>query len=91
VGLICPYIQYLGSYYFVPFAVILLLAVPFLIVWLPETKGTTPEELRDDIVQSLSTMIALSTDETNANHSISVGNLIDVRWRQVIDDLKRAE
>ena len=60
-------------------------------MWLPETKGTTPEELRDDIVRSLSTMLALSDDETNANHSSSVGNPIDVKWRRAMDDLRRQE
>ena len=64
----------------------------FVIVWLPETKGTTPEELRDDIVRSLSTMLALSTDSTNdADHSSSGGNPIDVEWRRAMDDLREQE
>eukprot|EP00581_Thalassiosira_minuscula_P040153 CAMPEP_0184475688 /NCGR_PEP_ID=MMETSP0740-20130409/146698_1 /TAXON_ID=385413 /ORGANISM="Thalassiosira miniscula, Strain CCMP1093" /LENGTH=101 /DNA_ID=CAMNT_0026853221 /DNA_START=123 /DNA_END=428 /DNA_ORIENTATION=+ len=62
----------------------------FVIVWLPETKGTTPEELRDDIVRSLSTMLSMSDDITGENSS-SVGNPIDVEWRRAMDDLRKQE
>ena len=71
---------------------VLLMTIIFVILFLPETKGTTPEELRDDIVRSLSTMLALSDDSTNADHySSSAGNPIDVEWRQAMDDLRRQE
>ena len=92
VGLVFPCLQeYLGAFSLLPFAAVLLITIIFVLVWLPETKGTTPEELRDDIVRSLSTMLALSDDETNANHSSSVGNPIDVKWRRAMDDLRRQE
>jgi len=92
VGLVFPYLQeHLGAYSFVPFATVLLMTIIFVIVWLPETKGTTPEELRDEIVRSLSTMLAMSDDSTNANHSSSVGNPIDVEWRRAMDDLRKQE
>ncbi|KAL7538806.1 hypothetical protein ACHAXR_008809 [Thalassiosira sp. AJA248-18] len=93
VGLIFPYLhEHLGAFSFVPFAVVLLITIIFVIMWLPETKGTTPEELRDDIVRSLSTMLAMSGDSTNAgDHSSSVGNPIDVEWRRAMDDLRRQE
>lgn len=93
VGLVFPYLQEsLGALSFVPFAVVLLMTIIFVIVWLPETKGTTPSELRDDIVRSLSTMLALSGDSTNnEDHSSSVGNPIDVEWRRAMDDLRRQE
>ena len=55
---------------------------------LPETKGTTPEELRDEIVRSLSTMLVLSNDDTNAS---SVGNPIDMEWRRAMSDLRKLE
>lgn len=67
------------------------MTIIFVIVWLPETKGTTPEELRDEIVRSLSTMLALSGDSTNADHSSSGGNPIDVEWRRAMDDLRQQE
>ena len=60
-------------------------------MWLPETKGKQPEELRDDIVRSLSTMLALSDDSLTEGPSSSVGNPIDVEWRRAMDDLKRQE
>lgn len=93
VGLVFPYLQkYLGAFSFVPFATVLLITIIFVIVYLPETKGTTPEELRDDIERSLSTILALNDDSmSNENSSSSVGNPIDVEWRRAMDDLKRQE
>ncbi len=92
VGLVFPYLQEnLGAYSFVPFAVVLFITILFAIFVLPETKNTSPEELRDEIIRSLSTMLALSDDGTNADHSSSVGNPIDVEWRRAMDDLRRQE
>mmetsp|Transcript_28179 Transcript_28179/g.57479 ORF Transcript_28179/g.57479 Transcript_28179/m.57479 type:complete len:105 (+) Transcript_28179:418-732(+) len=68
------------------------MTIIFVIIWLPETKGTTPEELRENIVRSLSTMLQLSDDSTNdADTSSSVGNPIDVEWRRAMDSLRRQE
>ena len=90
-GLIFPYLQSsLGAFSFVPFAVVLLFTIIFVIVWLPETKGVNPEELRDDIVRSISHLL-LCDDESNENHSSSVGNPIDIEWRRAMDDLKQQE
>ncbi|KAL7472581.1 hypothetical protein ACHAXS_012952 [Conticribra weissflogii] len=93
VGIVFPYLQTsLGAYSFVPFAIVLLMTIIFVMTWLPETKGTTPEDLRDDIVRSLSTMLQLSDDSTNgAETSSSVGNPIDVEWRKAMDSLRRQE
>jgi SP family facilitated glucose transporter-like MFS transporter 3 len=92
VGLIFPYLQRsLGAFSFVPFAVVLLFTIVFVIVWLPETKGTTPEELRDDIVRSLSHLMLVDDDGSDQNHSSSVGNPIDIEWRRAMDDLKQQE
>ncbi|KAL3805079.1 hypothetical protein HJC23_003307 [Cyclotella cryptica] len=91
VGLCFPYLQEkLGAYSFVPFAAVLLITMVFVIVWLPETKGTTPEELRVEIVRSLSSMFALSDDSTNDDYASSGGNL-DVEWRRAMNDLRRQE
>jgi len=93
VGLLFPYLQKsLGAYSFAPFAIVLLMTIIFVIIWLPETKGTTPEELRENIVRSLSTMLQLSDESTNdADTSSSVGNPIDVEWRRAMDSLRRQE
>jgi hypothetical protein len=89
VGILFPYLQeYLGAFSFVPFAVVLLMTFIFAVTVLPETKGTTPEELRDEIVRSLSTMLVLSNDNTVTS---SVGNPIDAEWRRAMSDLRRLE
>ena len=36
-------------------------------------------------------MLALSGDSTNADHSSSGGNPIDVEWRRAMDDLRQQE
>ena len=92
VSLAFPYLQEsLGAYSFIPFAIILLMTIIFVVIFLPETKGTTPEELRDDIVKSISMMLALSNDTATEHYSSSAGNPIDVEWRRAMDDLKRQE
>lgn len=92
VGLVFPYLQEsLGAFSFVPFAVVLLMTIIFVVIFLPETKGTTPEELRDEIVRSLSVFLAMSNDTANDGHSSSAGNPIDVEWRRAMDDLRRQE
>ena len=92
VSLAFPYLQEsLGAYSFIPFAIILLMTIIFVVIFLPETKGTTPEELRDEIVESISMMLALSNDIATDYYSSSAGNPIDVEWRRAMDDLKRQE
>jgi hypothetical protein len=54
------------------------------------TQGTNTEELRVDIVRSLSSMFAVSDDSTNGDYSSSFGN-IDMEWRRAMDDLRRQE
>lgn len=52
VGLFFPYInKSLGAYSFAPFAVVLLLTYIYAWIWLPETQGTTPEELQEQLVK----------------------------------------
>lgn len=91
ISLAFPYLQEsLGAYSFIPFAIILLMTIIFVVIFLPETK-TTPEELRNEIVRSISMMLALSNDTANEYYSSSAGNPIDVEWRRAMDDLKRQE
>ncbi|EED94266.1 sugar transporter [Thalassiosira pseudonana CCMP1335] len=52
VGLLFPYInKALGPYSFVPFATVLLLTFVYAWIWLPETQGTTPEELQAKLIK----------------------------------------
>lgn len=52
VGLLFPMInKSLGPYSFGPFAVVLLLVFIYAWIWLPETQGTTPEELQEQLVK----------------------------------------
>lgn len=52
VGLFFPYInEALGPYSFGPFGVVLLLTFLYAWIWLPETAGTTPEELQEALVK----------------------------------------
>ncbi|KAL3827197.1 hypothetical protein ACHAXA_006752 [Cyclostephanos tholiformis] len=92
VGLVFPYLQEsLGAFSFVPFAAVLFMTLIFVLIFLPETKGTTPEELRDEIARNLSAFLATSHDTTYEDHSSSAGNPIDVEWRRAMDDLRRQE
>ncbi len=87
-----PYLQEsLGAFSFVPFAAVLFMTLIFVLIFLPETKGTTPEELRDEIARNLSAFLATSHDTTYEDHSSSAGNPIDVEWRRAMDDLRRQE
>lgn len=50
VGFLFPYcVQYLGPYSFAPFAFFLALTVWFVISYMPETRGLSPEELLEQI------------------------------------------
>jgi SP family facilitated glucose transporter-like MFS transporter 3 len=52
VGLVFPYMnKYLEEYSFVPFAGVLFLSFMFTLIWLPETQGTTPEELQAQLIK----------------------------------------
>jgi len=52
VGFVFPYLdKYLGPLSFLPFACVLLITLVFAIYYLPETHGTTPEELLAKIAE----------------------------------------
>ena len=52
VGLVFPFMnKYLGPLSFVPFATVLFLGFIFSAIWLPETQGTTPEELQAQLIK----------------------------------------
>lgn len=85
VGLCFPYLnEYLGPYSFVPFAIVL--AGTFVFAWfvLPETQGTTPEQLATEMVKSLSqsVMYEANTEQAGA---------IDMEWRKAMEQLMQEE
>merc|ERR1712238_4493 len=52
VSFVFPFMhEYLGAYAFVPFACVLLFTFVYALIWLPETQGTTPEELQKALVR----------------------------------------
>ena len=52
IGLVFPYfVEHLGAFSFGPFAAVLTLTFLFALIYLPETQGTTPEELQAAIAK----------------------------------------
>lgn len=87
VGLVFPFLNdYLGPYSFIPFATVLLGTFMFVYVWLPETHGTTPEELQAALVKKNSETIYHNMDIDNA-----YSNPIDMEWKRAMDELKQED
>lgn len=87
VGLIFPYlVKWLGPFSFAPFAVVLALTFIYALIWLPETHGTTPEEL-------MAALVKKNTETVYRNMDIeqSCGNHIDQEWKEAMDKLKQDE
>jgi len=99
VGLIFPYMnKYLGPYSFAPFAVVLFLSFVFTAIWLPETQGTTPEELQAALVKKNSTVVYHNMSFVNdalANSDESEGMEGDIplgdQWRMAMDQVRAEE
>lgn len=87
IGISFPYLNlYLGAYSFVPFATVLFCTFMFVLIWLPETQGTTPEELQK--------MLVSKNSGTNISVSIEQGqaiNPIDAEWKMAMDQLRADE
>jgi len=94
VGLVFPYLnKYLGPYSFAPFAMVLFFGFIFTAIWLPETQGTTPEELQAQLIKK---------NESVVYHNMSFvgdmlggddgqqGNLGD-EWRIAMDQVRKEE
>ena len=87
IGLAFPYMnKYLGPYSFGPFALVLLATFIFAAVELPETQGTTPEELQAELVRRNSNVIYHNMD-IEGNYNVP----LDVEWRMAIEQLKLEE
>lgn len=86
VGLIFPFMhEYLGPYSFVPFAIIILLAFMFALIWLPETQGLTPEELQDALVKKNSSTYAIISVDMAQSYPL------DLEWRRAMEQIRRDE
>ncbi len=98
VGLIFPYLnKYLGPYSFVPFAVVLFLGFLFSAIWLPETQGTTPEELQAQLVEKNASTVYHNMsfvgdvigayDDANMEDASELGD----QWRMAMDQVRAEE
>lgn len=85
IGLVFPYMnKYLGPYSFAPFAVILLFTFAFAVLILPETQGTTPEELAAEMVRRNSKSMIYQPNADSAG-------AIDQEWRKAMEQLMQEE
>ena len=93
VGIGFPYLDmYLGVYSFVPFATVLAIVFFYSLVWLPETYGTTPEELQAKLVKN---MIRSSSSASvfNVDNPESAGNneTMESQWRKAMNQIRDEE
>jgi SP family facilitated glucose transporter-like MFS transporter 3 len=85
VGFAFPYMnQYLGPLSFAPFAVVLLLTFIYAALVLPETQGTTPEELAAEMVRRNSKSMVYQRNADSAGS-------IDQEWRKAMEQLRKEE
>jgi MFS transporter, SP family, solute carrier family 2 (facilitated glucose transporter), member 3 len=85
IGFVFPYMNnYLGPYSFVPFGIVLLGVFLFTWVALPETQGTTPEQLAVEMRKSLSQIVTYAP-------SVEEASLIDAEWRKAMEQLQQEE
>lgn len=95
VGLIFPYMnKYLGPYSFAPFAVVLLLGFIFSAIWLPETQGTTPEELQAELVKKNSATVYHNmsfVDDVLGVPAEGDAAALGDQWRMAMDQVRAEE
>jgi MFS transporter, SP family, solute carrier family 2 (facilitated glucose transporter), member 3 len=85
IGLVFPYfVKYLGPYSFAPFACVLAGCFVFTATVLPETQGTTPEQLADEMTRSLSQSVVYEPN-------IEPASQIDLEWRKAMIELQTDE
>jgi MFS transporter, SP family, solute carrier family 2 (facilitated glucose transporter), member 3 len=85
IGFIFPYMnEYLGPYSFAPFACVLLATFVFAATTLPETQGTTPEQLAAQMTRTLSQTVVYQPNEDAASQ-------IDMEWRKAMEQLQLEE
>ena len=85
IGLVFPYMNlYLREYSFGPFAAVLALTFVFAYTILPETQGTTPEELVAEMVRRNSKSVVYQINDDDAG-------AIDDEWRKAMEQLMSEE
>jgi MFS transporter, SP family, solute carrier family 2 (facilitated glucose transporter), member 3 len=85
VGMVFPFLnQYMGSYSFAPFAVLQLMTFLFVYFVLPETQGSSPEELAAKMTRTLSQSLVYNPNTESATQ-------IDQEWRKAMEQLQREE
>ncbi|KAI2504224.1 major facilitator superfamily-like protein [Fragilaria crotonensis] len=88
VGLVFPYMnKYLGPYSFVPFATVLAFVFGYAVVILPETQGTTPEELAAEMVRRNSHSVLYQPNDEDDEAT----GAIDEEWRRAMEQLMKEE
>ena len=90
IGLVFPYlVKYLGAYSFAPFAVVLLFGFMFALIWLPETQGTTPEELQAQLIQKNASTVYhnVSFVDVPGASAASLGT----EWRLAMERVRQEE
>jgi SP family facilitated glucose transporter-like MFS transporter 3 len=92
VGLVFPYLaKYLGPYSFAPFAVVLLFAFIYALVWLPETQGTTPEELQAQLIQKNSSTVYHNMSFADVPGTDASAASLGTEWRIAMDRVRQEE
>lgn len=85
IGLVFPYMnEYLGPYSFAPFACVLAGCFVFAATVLPETQGTTPEQLAAEMTRTLSQSVVYQPNADSASQ-------IDLEWRKAMEQLQEEE
>jgi len=85
IGLVFPYMnELLGSYSFGPFGLVLASVFVFALFVLPETQGTTPEELIAEMTRRNSRSMIYEVNEEDAG-------AIDLEWRKAMEQLMEEE
>ena len=85
VGLGFPYMnKYLGPYSFLPFAGVLAATFMFSLTVLPETQGTTPEELATELVRNASSGVLYEVNPDSVR-------AIDEEWRKAMEQIQNEE
>ena len=77
--------QGLGAYSFAPFGCILLACFVFAATILPETQGSTPEQLAQEMTRTLSQSVVYQPNTESSS------NQIDVEWRKAMEQLQQEE
>ena len=95
IGLVFPSMnKALGPYSFVPFAVVLFFGFMFTLIWLPETQGTTPEELQAQLIKKNQSVVyhnmSFVGGVLGGEEDGQQGTLGD-EWRIAMDQVRQEE